>query len=277
MKNVFEFHKDSDEYAGLRFISLSLEDDEITVIDDYNKLLEENKKLWQIPLYLRIIQGITAILAIIAIVSIIRSEVTLGEAFSNAPYIFIGGGISLIAAVAITLFAKLRERNYFKGEEFAKLCKIQDEISSHSKKRLSIPENAEMIDVLASYREVKNGAEVNALACDFVPSMMYSYVDEENLYLADCSASYSFPRSSIVGIKEIKDKITLSEWHKDTPHSAEEYKPYKITVDAAGFVHVKSFFSLILNDAGEELEILFPPYDIDVISSLLEIPVNTNE
>lgn len=265
---------------GECFITERLEESEEKTIDQLNDEFDEQIKRAELPLYLRIIKFICTVLALIAVASIIRADVPFDVAFGNAPYIFIAGVAAATIAIALWIIEAVKRNGYLNSEEYRQHCEKEDAAAKNIMTRLNIPEDAELIDVLAqSYKLNDNNIVKKSIfeaKPQFMPIELFMYKDEKGLRLADCTGVFTFPYDEIIGIDPVNNKAILLEWNKPESIKSEKYKPYKMTSDNLDRIHVKNYYSLKIKRCSTDYEILIPEYEIDSVARLLEITI-TNE
>ena len=63
------------------------------------------------------------------------------------------------------------------------------------------------------------------------------------------------------------------EVNKDVPMNSPTYKPYKVRANQYGMLFVKPYYGMQFKGAEGEYEILIPPYELETMRSLVELPV----
>ena len=67
---------------------------------------------------------------------------------------------------------------------------------------------------------------------------------------------------------------TFANWNKEDPFNSTKYKPYKIAYETNSCQYfVKNTSHLTVNAEGGEYEIIFPPYETEIIERIIGIIV----
>jgi len=279
MKNVFGILYDSKaknksgDYDGACFIEKQIRSDGQDAIDDINTQQELHQKKMSLPLPLSIIRLIAGFVAIITVVGILRADVSISEAFANAPWAFYSAAISGIVFGILQIYEILKKKKHTKSEEFQEFVADSEEAVRMAKEQLGIPLSAPMIDVFVyvyKYKKEKDVpvsglAKYNTFEC-------YLFQNESKIFLADITMVLGFNKSDFVKIEKITKKVTSQGWNKEQAINSEKYKKYKLTQNQYGTVFFKYHYSLQLSHKGNIYEILIPPYEVALIAKLLALP-----
>ena len=283
MKNVFGIGKDifNDEssifeYDGGCFVIKTVDEETTELLDSVCDEFENHKKQASLPLWLNIIKFVATIGALLIGGSILKADVTLAEAYSNAPYFFFICGALAVIAIVLWTVERVKYKKIVTSEKFKSNCEVAECAITRARNHLGVPENALSVDVFAFVYKDKKGTQVSAMPYTFFPCEMMAYCDSDNFYLADVKSVLSFPRSNILGIEQIKKKATLGNWNKSDAPRSKKYKQYKMVVDNMSLIHIKSYYSMKLRQNGEDYEILFPAYDVESIAQMLELRLFKN-
>ena len=109
MINIFGFHFEKgskieiQEFDGSEFIIKKLSQQNSERLDDINESKEEHEKKMSLPLPLALLKYIALFAGMIAVVGILRAEVTIAQAYANAPAVFYIGGIGWVVYVILQL------------------------------------------------------------------------------------------------------------------------------------------------------------------------------
>lgn len=279
MKNVFGILYNSKtktkavDYDGACFIEKQIRTDNQEEIDDINSQQELHQKKMSLPLPLSIIRLIAGFVAMIAVVGILRADVTISEAFSNAPWAFYSAAISGIVFGILQVYEILKKKKHTESEEFKEFVNDSEEAVRMAKEQLGIPSSAPMVDVFVYVYKYKRDKDVpvsgfakyNTVEC-------YLFQNESKIFLADITMVLGFNKCDFVKIEKISKKVTSQGWNKDQAINSEKYKKYKLTQNQYGTVFFKYHYSLQVAHEGKIYEILIPPYEVALIAKLLNLP-----
>ena len=209
----------------------------------------------------------------ITVVGILRADVTISEAFANAPWAFYSAAISGIVFGVLQVYEILKKKKHTKSEEFKEFVNQSEEAVRMAKEQLCIPSSAPMVDVFVYVYKYKKDKDVpvsgfakyNTVEC-------YLYQNESKIFLADITMVLGFNKCDFVKIEKITKKVTSQGWNKEQAINSEKYKRFKLTQNQYGTVFFKYHYSLQITHDGAIYEILIPPYEVSLIAKLLDLP-----
>ncbi len=258
---------DGDEFIVRRIDNTSL--------DTFNQLEEgrsEQEKKLKLPLPLSILKSLAFFAGMVVAVGILRADVTISEAYANAPEMFYIMGASWVLFGALQGAEVLKRKKHVKSAEFEEFVQDSEKAAKKFKEYLSIPDNAPLIDVFGYPYKVKKGKEKPASAISkYVNLEMFLFQDAETVYLADHAEVFAFSKSEFVKIEKFTEKVTSTGWNKETSCTSKQYKQYKITENQYGTQFYQYHYSLQLAHEGKIFEIIVPPYEIAALASLLNL------
>lgn len=225
----------------------------------------------RLPLPLRIVSGICGVAGGICALSLLRSlrKVTLAEAYHNAPWAFWVAGIGVGIWLLLKLLADNKKKTVLENEDstqhFDSLQRVQDGIY----RELNVPANAREVDVLWCYYKTKGDTvavvEKNLSTTGYHNPVFKLFWDEKNLYFANLDGKYAIALSSVQGIRKVQKHIRVSGWNKNEPSGSDTYKPYKLTSDQYGCIHMKWYVVLDFVQDNRSWEVWLPNYELPVI------------
>lgn len=220
----------------------------------------------KLPLFLRITQLACAFSALICARGILKADVTLAQAYRNAPALFWVTGICAIIWLFLWLWGKQKSKTVMESDENAQAISHLNGVSNSIFAELSVPADAKSVDVLAFTYKIKKG-EVKATerAMQIAPYGALEFklfADAEYLYLANLEGKYALPLASIGKIQTVKKHIRVLGWNKGENFNKGIYKQYKLTTDQYGCVHSKYYHILEFNHNGEAWGLYFPCYEL---------------
>ncbi len=238
---------------------------------------EETIKQANLPLPLRITQGICGVLGLLIATGTIRAVVggdglTLGQAYDNAAWMFWLGGACL-SVWAILKFVSNKKAKAVLGTDeststFANLDGVCDAIYSE----LSVPSNAPEVDVLSFYYKVKDGnikvREKGMQMAPYINPVFKVFTDSKNLYIANLEGKYAFPLTSLKLINTVKKNIRIIGWNKEESYNKGIYKQYKMTNDNYGCIYCKRYYILEVDCGDDLMGIYIPCYELPIFEEL---------
>ncbi len=284
MKNVFAIEhtkndEDFREYDGACFISDQVSDE---IQAEYDKVLENTQKSMKhlgisliriVPKYLLLGIGLIFIAELVS--SMFDTGITLSESLRENLWLYVIAIACLAASGILFIVDKISAKKYESSKEFKDYLDHAEQTAQVSMRALGIPEDSDSAEVLSFVYKIKKDKTVSASSYDFMPLDMFIFTDEEHLYLSDSCTLFAFKRSNILRIEKVNKKATMALWLKDEELRSAEYKPYKMSETNDGNITIKNYYSLQLTTDSDEgvFEILFPPYEIDRVASMLDMTV----
>lgn len=278
MTNIFGILKDKkrttqSEFDGACFICKRIESDGLENINDLNKAAEAQNKKMNLPLPLAIIKGIAFFVGMVLIIGILRADVSLSEAFNNAPEIFYILPVAWLIFAALQFTAYLKKKNHMASDEFQQFLSETEETAVQSMQQLGIPSNAPMVDTFTFPYKIKKEKLVPSSGnSQYVTVEFFIYQDADHLYLADHTTVFGFNKKDFVKIEKVSKKATSYGWNKDEPINSEKFKKYKLGQNQYGVVFYKYYYSIQLSKDGKIYELLIPPYEVTTFAAILNLP-----
>ncbi len=233
------------------------------------RALETQEKA-KLPAALRVVQWLCgmagAIIALGIVKAFSRGDVTISEAYGNAPTLFWVGGICLAVWAVLRFAASRKKRSVMESDEgqfhMAKLDSVVESVMEE----LEVPSTAVDVDVLTFRYKTKSGeVKPKAGALDFTPYENGEYKlfsDDSTIYLADIYGKFAIPRDELIRITAVRKSISVPHWNKQEQPNSKEFKPFKLSVDKYGCTHFKPYYILEFEHCGEAWGIYFAPYDL---------------
>ena len=281
MKPIFSIDitndKNNTEANGKEFIIRSISRDLSEKLENAEDKIDDIQEKAKLPLWLRIFKLICQFVALTFFIGILRGsgEVTVSQAYANAPYLFwiCGAAFALWGAIAILGRAKEKETLEVSGVDnvVENLKRDQNEALAD----LCVPANALSVDFLVFSYKIKKD-KVVPQAPGFLPTPYINielnvFVENESLCMADMETVHAFSLSEIKAIKKIKKRISMLGWNKNEAPTKGIYKPYKMTVNNMGCIFMKYHYCLVVEREGVEYEIYFPCYELPIIENITSL------
>lgn len=278
MKNVFgilynaKLKSQLTEYDGACFIEKQIHSDGQEAIDDINTQQGLHEKKMSLPIPLSIIRLLAGFVAMVTVVGILRADVSVSEAFKNAPWAFYSAAISGIVFGILQAYEIFKKKKHTNSEEFKEFVNESETAIDLAKQQLGIPRNAPKVDIFVYVYKLKKDVDVPVSGLSKYQTVeCYLFQNESKIFLADITMVLGFKKSDFVKIEKITKRVTSQGWNKDSAINSEKYKKYKLTQNQYGTVFYKYHYSLQIAHEGTIYEILIPPYEIATISKLLNL------
>lgn len=228
---------------------------------------------------LRGLKTVCSWITLIVFIGTIRAlrNVTIAEAFENAPFIFwLMGGCGVVWLV-LTILTNRKAKNVMAGEDFNMSTRRLEGEIDRVFRELQVPEDAKEVDVVQLTYRWKNGTvKISTTGSETTPYTNVSlrvFRREDVLCLADLENRYELPISAMRRLKKVKKPLVIQGWNKEERLNDPFYKPYKLTMDNYERVHTKSYGLLELNHDGVDWALWLPPYELNYISALTGLPI----
>ena len=228
---------------------------------------------------LRGLKTVCSWITLIVFLSTIRAlrNVTIAEAFENAPFIFwLMGGCGVVWLV-LTILTNRKAKTVMAGEDFNMSTRRLEGEIDRVFRELQVPEDAKQVDVVQLTYRWKNGTvKISTTGSETTPYTNVSlrvFRREDVLCLADLENRYELPISAMRRLKMVKKPLVIQGWNKEEKLNDPFYKPYKLTMDNYERVHTKSYGLLELNHDGVDWALWLPPYELNYISALTGLPI----
>lgn len=228
---------------------------------------------------LRGLKTVCSWITLIVFLSTIRAlrNVTIAEAFENAPFIFwLMGGCGIVWLV-LTILTNRKAKTVMAGEDFNMSTRRLEGEIDRVFRELQVPEDAKQVDVVQLTYRWKNGTvKISTTGSETTPYTNVSlrvFRREDVLCLADLENRYELPISAMRRLKMVKKPLVIQGWNKEEKLNDPFYKPYKLTMDNYERVHTKSYGLLELSHDGVDWALWLPPYELNYISALTGLPI----
>ena len=139
-------NKNNDVINGEEFITLAAPTQKIEEYETKQESIEETVKKTHLPLWLIIIQYLSAFLFIVTVSSTI--EVGLRAAMQNAPFLVMSGFLGGIVWGVLTLVAFIKKKKITSEEKLEEKLEELSDNSDTLYRDLGVPEDALNVDIL---------------------------------------------------------------------------------------------------------------------------------
>lgn len=277
MTNVFGFHfvkgqkASIDKFDGSDFIVKKVSKQCSEKLDNIDESQNEHKKRMSLPLSLTILKYLALFIGMIMFVGILRAEVSILEAFENAPFVFYAGGIAWVVYAVLLLSEWLKKNKHMASDSYTEYIDDTQQQTTVSMQELGIPQNAPSVDVFCyAYKYNKKNEQVQVKSdFKYIALEMYIFQDEHKLYLADLTTVFAFDKKEFVNLEKIEKRTAFSGWNKEDTLNSERYKKYKLTANQYGTIFCKYHYSLQISSNGKLFELLIPPYEIATFANII--------
>ena len=225
---------------------------------------------------IRTVCGWAAALLLFSIIRALRS-VTLLEGYENAPFLFWLTGICGAVWLVLTIIGAVIRKNVQATEDFTVAVKRMEDQVDVAFRELGVPGDAKDVDVIAISHRWKNG-KLKPVAYGLETSERTTepfkvFLREDRLCFATPEHRYEFRLSELQVLRSVKKHIYSKGWNKEEDYDEGFYKPYKLTVDNYGRIHMRSYGLLELEHEGIRWAIWLPPYELNYICALTGLKI----
>lgn len=267
--------KNNAELNGQEFVTKKVSAIHADMRDQAVEDIEKQEDSAKLPKVFRTLNMCCMFVGLVSLSGIIRAlggekNITIAQAYQNAPAIFWICGICLAAWGILTVWGRKKQNSVAESSETKQAASRADYFINTSYTELGVPEHAENFDVLLFRYAEKKGqivprslGPVTFIACD-----SKIFTENGNLCLADADQRYEFPMSGLRRIVTVKKDAAVPAWNKEIPTNKAPYKQYKLRIDSYGFIHFKPYYILELEHNGETWGIYFPSYELPTIEKL---------
>lgn len=228
---------------------------------------------------LRGLKTVCSWITLIVFLSTIRAlrNVTIAEAFENAPFIFwLMGGCGIVWLV-LTILTNRKAKTVMAAEDFSQSTRRLESEIDRVFRELQVPEDAKQVDVVQLTYRWKNGTvKISTTGSETTPYTNVSlrvFRREDVLCLADLENRYELPIAAMRRLKMVKKPLVIQGWNKAEKLNDPFYKPYKLTMDNYGRIRTKNYGLLELSHDGVDWALWLPPYELNYISALTGLPI----
>ena len=268
-------NKDSEVLTGAEFISHSASKEKLEQYELKQAEILKTIDKANTPIWLQIIKYLLGVYAIAIILAGIKSG--FGLAFTNSPILMISGFVSGVVWIVLQIALKRKEKKMLNNsnaeQQLGEINQIIDSIFED----YGISQDAVEMDVLSFRYTVKNG-EIKPYTSGLQLTPYYNgvvkvFATEDELHIAEIQNAYSFKKSEITGIKTVDKWIAVPTWNKPEDVKDEKFSKYKLTINGAGLLSVKSYHIIEINHEDKLYGIYFPCYEREVIENLTGLKV----
>ena len=279
MKNIFGVKKDSEGLDGQNYIIRRCSEDIIKEKEEYLKEFNTHKKNAYLPKWLNIIKNVCLFSFLFLFICILGAidEVSIQDAYNNAPFLFYICGITFIIFIILFIINKVKVKKVLNSDEFIDFKSKSDFFLTKVLNDLSIPINSNEVDIFSYVYDLnKKEKEKNAYSLQmskYFNMSMYIFKENDALCLATVNEVLSIPLNHIKEVYKINKKINAYGWNKEEPYNKGKYKEYKITANQYNVLFYKYYYSIRINDGTTDYEIIVPPYDYEYFDNIINLEV----
>ena len=270
MKNIFDINSDRGVLDGEIFCTKEVSLETAMVSDEAVAELEKIEGKAEQSWISMGIEGLCIFFLAACIKAVTNTEVTMKEAFQNAPYLFILAAVALIYLIVLFFRKRIKKRRVEKQIEESDLVENMEELYQKIRDELEIPEDSLSVDVLADVYEIKRNKRKSAISPVVVNSMVDMYVKGDKLCFANAEQEISIAIHEITKIEKVKKRLSIMEWNKEEPYKDKQYKKFKLEENDYGIL-VKWYYSVQIDSLWGQYEIRFPNYEEDAVRKIEEI------
>lgn len=243
-----------------------------TSLDNSAEQALEHINCANLPRFFIILQMLCGLAALIAVGGILSSEVSMAQAYRNAPWIFWTGGICAVVWGILSVLEHLKAKSVLGTDDSTYIMSHLHAASQAIYTELGVPTDAKDVDLLTFSYKVKDGTikvkETGMQIAPYSNPEFKAFADNDHLYLVNLEGRYAFPLSAITAIRTVKKTIRIEGWNKEVACNKGIYKSYKLRKDDWGCIHCKCCHIIELHHCGEICGIYIPSYELPVFEQL---------
>jgi len=263
-------NRKNEDFNGKEFVTARASSVHTQMYEKASEKVNDQAEKTKYPLAIRAIRAVCGFYGLISVVGFLKADVPFEQAYENAAWLLWSGAIALVIWGVLTLMKRQREKTVLTSEETDRAIHNAAQTLENVYTSLGVPLDAANVDILM-FPYVRKDGQLKAKSWGLTSHVALdtkAFRMEDQLCLADAECRYSFPVSQMQGIETVKKSITIPMWNKDEAHDSPRYKPYKLSTDNYGIVHIKGYHILKLEHAGELWGIYFPCYELPVMETL---------
>ncbi len=281
MKYVFGINitknKENNLIDGEIFRSKTATSELMEELKKCESLAKNYEKHTSLPFWMDIMKYLSFSITCFCLCSVMQdiSDLSWKEVYKNPSGFFFAAVAFFIVWLVLYLLERMKKHlhkvEYERGKDY-----IQN-VTAHAKDLMEIPDDAVKMEILSFYYKIEKekmkvmtASKLVCITHNNVP--VYMYVKDVVLHITDFYQEWSIPLYAITGIKKMNETIFISEWKKEIPYHKGEFKKYKIArANGLGYLYMKPYYALCITWYDENYELFLPPYELDVLSSLVGI------
>lgn len=259
--------KKSTRTEGTELVYATAPADLVATWERQNAELTAIMKKGRLPLPLRILQLVCMFCALCCISGILRADVTIEEAYANAPVFFYIAGVTAVIAIVLSLISKKLFSSVQSSEELDRLVHEMERTANEMDAAMGVPEETECVDIFRFPYTVKDGLAVLKKKERYANGPADVYVQDGKLCISDETVMYAIYLEDISCIRTVKKNIGLMTWNKEVPHTDSSYASYKISRYKNQY-SVPSYCILEFTSNGQKYGLAFPNYELPTFTRL---------
>ena len=275
MNNFFGYKNNADDFYGENYLDRKLSEETTQLIEDKQEEVNTYKNKVTIPFWLSLVMYFCLMFPVMVLAAVLKNlgEKSFAEIMSNSSGLIIGAIISLVVGLGIYLYSIWKRKKGVSKDETETLETAVNDVEAKCKAELNIPADADAINVLVGVEEVNKNGEVKKT--NYLPLNAFIFMEDNAICFAFIDALYKIPTSDIVDIKQNK-KLTFVGWNKETEPKNNKYNDHKVVVQS-GMFYTTMTYNVIVDNGFNQLAIIIPCYDINVLADLLEMEFKEEE
>lgn len=275
MNNFFGYKNNADDFYGENYLDRKLSEETTQLIEDKQEEVNTYNKKVTIPFWLSLVMYFCLMFPVMVLAAVLKNlgEKSFAEIMSNSSGLIIGAIISLVVGLGIYLYSIWKRKKGVSKDETETLETAVNDVEAKCKAELNIPADADAINVLVGVEEVNKNGEVKKT--NYLPLNAFIFIEDNAICFAFIDALYKIPTSDIVDIKQNK-KLTFVGWNKETEPKNNKYNDHKVVVQS-GMFYTTMTYNVIVDNGFNQLAIIIPCYDINVLADLLEMEFKEEE
>ena len=214
------------------------------------------------PRWLHGLEAICLALGALAVLPLLEGRTSLERAWRNAPVLLAISVGSLLVALGLLLYRRLRMGALQRDPVFQQTVRELEQAEEELKKALGLPEDTESLEILAFAGGGRPAQNVE----------LQAYARDGELFLYDGERVLALPLAAAkLRILEQGIPVDGSIWlRKDAP-SSRKYRKYGVMCSSTGQIGLRFCGELEIWKDGRGYRLLFPAYEILKLALLTEL------
>lgn len=242
---------------------------------------DRTMRRFRLPKALRWVKYIAFVLALIILRGILDADVSFGQGYRNAPFLYWAGAGLIVLAAGLQL-TEWRLKSALKKNESAldadrRMSAALQSVRSY----LGVPDECCDVDLLLG-EYATNGTAVT-FPTGALNAELQLYRKGEALCVFDGSEVYSLPLNELTGLRVIEEPVSVVGWNKEGSPKQKQFLDGGVILSRDTINGLKFFCALELRHDSADYALLFPPYELPVVAQLTGLnapelpPVNLRE
>lgn len=226
---------------------------------------EHAERRGKLPTALSVVKYLCLLIGVAFASGILKSKVSLAQAYRKAPHFFWIAGVCLLAGGLLWLIGRSREKHLNEKKSIQAARKAMREAENGADAYLSVPKDAKEADVLLVEYSVNNGKSICKGPAELVALRLYR--QDNAICLADKKTVYAIEKDKLRAIGLVERSAVLINWNKEDDPEQSKFQKAGVYVKKQA-LGLGFYCALEWSDDREIWQLLFPAYELPEIAAL---------